>query len=70
MNVGRDLIRLKFPSTTQPLIIANPNYNLNDENAVICQNIPTKTERSIDTVHSDLRKSQPDGMFTPIPEQV
>ena len=67
VNVGRDLIRLKFPSTTQPtqpLIIANPDYNLN---AVICQNIPTKTERSIDTVHSDLRKSQPDGMFTPIP---
>ena len=70
VNVGRDIIRLKFPSTTQPtepLIIANPDYNLNDENAVICQNTPTKTQRSIDTVYSDLRKSQADGMFTPIP---
>ncbi len=70
VNVGRDIIRLKFPSTTQPtepLIIANPDYNLNDENAVISQDTPTKTERTIDTVYSDLRKSQPDGMFTPIP---
>ena len=70
VNVGRDIIRLKFPSTTQPtepLIIANPDYNLNDENAVTSQDTPTQTQRSIDTVYSDLHKSQPDGMFAPIP---
>jgi tetratricopeptide (TPR) repeat protein len=70
VNVGRDIIRLKLPSTTQPtepLIIANPDYNLNDENAVTSQDTPTQTQRSIDTVYSDLHKSQPDGMFAPIP---
>ncbi|WP_171815780.1 CHAT domain-containing tetratricopeptide repeat protein [Anabaena cylindrica] len=70
LNVGRDLIRLKFPSTTQstqPLIIANPDYNLTDETAVTSQDTPTQTQRSIDTVYSDLHKSQPRGKFAPIP---
>ena len=70
LNVGRDLIRLKFPSTTQPsqpLIIANPDYNLTDENAVIYPHTATENQDSMDRVYSDLRQSQRGGMFLPIP---
>jgi CHAT domain-containing protein len=68
--VGRDIIRLKFPSNTQPtqpLIIANPDYNLTEDNAITSADTATQNQGSIDTVYSDLRNSQLGGEFEPIP---
>lgn len=68
LNVGRDLLRLKFPTTsqpTEPLIIGNPDYNLTDETTGIFLDTATETNSSTETIYADIRESQ--GIFTPIP---